>query len=324
MALYSGGSESLLRLDLSFLNLKFIKADSKFESFIKSLNSPTETEYDLTIIKKWSEDQFMRFEWEYMYALVPNDSNKEVDGNIFRKIEDILLIAFPSNFRLFSYLEYSDYIISGRFKNTTYSLPTNSSQYRSYNSERHKTENAIQAEQIRFTNELDEKIVWLIKRYLDKNDSLNNFNLSISSYRNAFNHSDLSFSILSLAISLESLIINETEISHQIARCCAVLNSSTKAQGHLIYKNVKKLYKFRSQIVHGNKVDHKKLANYFSHLEAITSRCLLEIICNNFKGIDHINDAINENGYGVREILSNGYTPCEFDHRLRELILRPL
>jgi hypothetical protein len=122
IAVFDGGSDDVIRLDFSFLNLKFYKVDSKeFIRLVDSFNFYFPISNDSTTLSDFSSTFYHHLQYDQpggfhpnLYALVPIDFEKGTDSETIFKVRLVLLIMFPSDFQLSSLVFY-DKEVNGKY-----------------------------------------------------------------------------------------------------------------------------------------------------------------------------------------------------------------
>ncbi len=99
------------------------------------------------------------------------------------------------------------------------------------------------------------------------------FNLS-------FSEKEMENQIVFLATGLEIMFNpSETgELSHRIARNCAVFLGKSVAESQYLYKKIKQYYSYRSQIVHTGTIENKKFNTSFPHTIVFNMQTILRYI----------------------------------------------
>jgi hypothetical protein len=318
IGIFVGATTDILQVDLSFLNLKFIKLYSdSFMDIIKGFNKNLEIQKkNLSPFEDWKKDKFNYHIEEKTYALIPINMSHEVNGNHPRLIEKIMLIMFPSDFRMFSYIEYSNYLYEPHeIHLSTIAIPN-------YITSQNR---GIKEGWLSFPSSEISDINFFIRHFIEKQDRLGCLEIALNSYIQSFKQTPIQSSFISLFIALESLVQESFEITHQISRYCAVINSTSIEVGNTIYKNLKKLYGLRSKIIHGNQYDLTKLHNdlYFK-LEAVVSRTLIELVSHEIFDVKSLGKRVNELGFGEKGKLSDSYLSFNINHTTKKLIELPI
>jgi len=98
--------------------------------------------------------------------------------------------------------------------------------------------------------------------------------LALSNFNLTYQITDLKSKCLILMICLESLFnTNSTEITHTLARHLAIILSTDKDEFIENYKRIKKLYSYRSKLIHGTNLD-ENLAIITDELQIIVRRAI--------------------------------------------------
>lgn len=109
---------------------------------------------------------------------------------------------------------------------------------------------------------------------------------------------DSKMKFINLITALESLFNrSDSQISHIIARHLSIIISSNIEEFHKNYKRIKKLYNYRSQIIHGQKINLKENINdLINELQNLTRSAIL--FCLELKlNKDELFDYLNSKGY---------------------------
>ncbi len=315
IAVFDGGTDDVLRLDFSFLNLKFHKVYSKaFERFVDSFNDYfPQTEFSSTFYHQLQYDQPGGFH-PNLYALAPIDFEKGTDSETIFKIRNVLLIMFPSDFQLASLVFY-DKAASGQYHQSF------------MHSWRFVTHWFIKGEHCpldEFLIKVDRRkirsvnsfIKYLFKFISDRND----FEIAVESYLEAFSQESAKMAYINLCIALESLVKStEGEITYRICRTAAVVNADSNTEGDTIFFNMKQFYALRSRIVHGDRTS--QLSEYFFNLQALVSRTLVEIATLNMPDREVLYKYVNENGYGDKKRFANRYRKQIINEPIIQLVI---
>jgi hypothetical protein len=321
IGIFDGGTDSVQSIDLSFLNLKFHKLDSDaFHQFVESFcyvystasASSEQPKFESTFFYHLLHDQPGGYH-PNLYALVPIDFKEPVPEQIFHDIKAGLAIMFPSDFQLTNLIEYH------KEENGRYS-----EQYMtnwSFVSRWHlKGETAfdellieINEDKISEANAFLRKAVTFLSKH-------NEFEIAVSSYLEAGSQKSIKMAYINYCIALESLVnTSEGEITYKICRTGAVVNADSKAEGEIIFFNMKQFYRLRSAIVHGNRA--KVQPDYFFGLQALVSRTLIELISLEIKERKALAKFVDENGYGDKVNLKANYTKEVFNATTTSLVV---
>ncbi len=132
-------------------------------------------------------------------------------------------------------------------------------------------------------------------------------------YSGSFRVNDLEMSFVSLCICLESIVPSSEQLSFRFRRNLAVLCGKDLNAGKSILEKAKKLYGYRSKLVHSGMKDedYKSFNNYLDYAQIIASRMLIEMITHNVSTIKELDQKINELGIGEGNKISVGYIPFE-------------
>lgn len=128
--------------------------------------------------------------------------------------------------------------------------------------------------------------------------------LAFENFELSYQIRNINLSFLSLMISLEALLSpGGSELTYKISRNAAVLLGKEKDESEVIFSEIKKLYKLRSKIVHGEKSNIintevlLKLRHYI--------RESIKEINKVGKSKDELLDVLNSCGFGDKERLKN-------------------
>lgn len=125
--------------------------------------------------------------------------------------------------------------------------------------------------------------------------------LSFDSFNLSYGMHDQNLLFLSLMISIEAMLNpGDSEVTFRVSRNCAVLLGKDRKDSEQIFKDIKELYKKRSNIVHGSKVRNKKITKEdIINLRKYVRQSIKEI---NLIGVDkkELLDILNSCGFGQR------------------------
>lgn len=316
IGVFDSGSGDLLRLDLSWLNLKiFSLEDPEFMELIKS-KSYKHPQHD------WAESNMRVFEemvhnnsgyHPYLYAFVPISFDKPVKESTFYLIEQILLVMFPSDFQLRNLISFNEEDTDA-FTITHWSDHDPYSQWWIKGNEAGLDDFLLQFSDAETTN-VNEffQTAWKNLRRLSY------LQLAVRTYINSFKLKFLDMKIISLCIVLESLTNAKTEITFQLARACAVINSENADEGKTIFFNAKQFYSLRSAIVHGDK--YHSLSQYYFNLQALVSRTLVELFTLNIPDRGRLISLVNQSGYGDKSKWVTSYKKVFTNNKVINLSL---
>ena len=315
IAVFDSCSSDILRLDLSWLNLKIFELeDPEFKKLIASISFKND-HHD------WALDNFGEFEkmlsdesgdHPYLYAFVPVDFSSPVSKKTFRQIEELLLVMFPSDFQLRNLLSYHEEE-KGKFTISHWSPRDAYSQWWI------KGENGgLEDFLLSFDKAETERVNKFFRLAWERLEKLSYLQLGIRSYVNSFSQQFDEMKFIGICITLESLTNSTTEVTHRIGRTCAVVNADSPEDGNTIYFNTNQFYSLRSAIVHGN--NHKNLSKYFFNLQALVSRTLIELITLNVPDREKLSELVNESGYGSKSTWIGDYVKEDFNKEVSKLI----
>lgn len=283
IGIFNNAAQSIEYVDFGYFGLKLFKLEGEqFKAFI------------LSISVEYAADHYYKMFYEFyqtrnsgsnpfLYALVPNDLNKPQPPDLYYWIERILLIMFPTDFKLLAVSVFEE----GHFQEMRDDKKYEMSHIESYR---------------------NESLLWMRKSYKDglldfdvnKTSDINSFlkatynnlpkmtylDVAVDCYMSAFNQHSVSMAFINYCISLESLLKknrkacdDESEgnsIGHQLRKTIAAINGHNAKQRKLIGNNVYKLYDIRSNIVHGGQ--HMGSSQNLFKLQALVSRTLIELI----------------------------------------------
>lgn len=316
IGVFDNGSDDLLRLDLSWLNLKIFRLeDPCFRELIVS-KSYKNQQYD------WAESNMREFGemmnnnsgyHPYLYAFVPINFAKPVKESTFYLIEQILLVMFPSDFQLRNLISFNEED-TDKFTIAHWSNHDPYSQWWIKGNEAGLEDFLLKFPEVETKNVNDFfKIAWKNLR------KLGYLQLAVRTYINSFKVTFLDMKVVSLCITLESLTNARAEITFQLARACAVINSESADEGKTIFHNAKQFYSLRSAIVHGDKYHY--IGQYFFNLQALVSRTLVELINLNIPDRDKLISLINQSGYGDRSKWITNYVKVFSNNQVVKLSL---
>ncbi len=295
LAFYSGVDSDLGLLDLTKFNARFLNTKSEeFKSFIETTevtDNDSSTNRNRNAINRLEKE----IEKHDLWALIPININKPVDSNIFFKIEQGLLILFPSSFQMIE--SWDIQVIE---KKSIWWISTT-----------HVTHNfhllSSTTNHLRFDAKDSRKIVDFLIKFKDQ--SLNKLQLIlIQSYHIALRNTQFfHFRFIQLCICLETTCTGTTELTYRIARNCAIICGKDLESSNTIFLNVKKLYTLRSKIVHGEDYKEDLLAVYVNYLSQLCSRVIIELLQHSSLERKELNEKTTSVGYGDYAKLSDSY-----------------
>ena len=328
IAVYNDGSPDILHLDLSFLNLKFYDLKSKdFQDHVNSFHYyypksnedlwngiPGEINYKETMYYHIQHKSPGGYK-PNLYALVPIDMSKPVEESVFKKVEDVIKIIFPTNFHLSNLIYYEQE--DEKFKESLMTLHESGSNWfiKPSFSRPSDFKVTLQASEIgQVNNFLREAYIFI--------DSTKDFQLAIESYSDAFSQRSPKMAYVCLCIAMEALVNSEDgEITYKICRTAGVINANSKEEGEIIFQNTKNFYKLRSRILHGSLTNYDFFSDYYVGLRSLVSRTLIEAISLKIQNKDSLNRFVYENGFGDKFKMSASTNSADLNKRTVEILL---
>jgi hypothetical protein len=174
---FAGGSEDLLKIDLSTLNIQFHAIKSKeFRGFLRSIMHEDKIENEIMFYDQY--DTKMPSNVTSIYALFPISVQNELDKNLFALIQTSLLLMFPSNLQIITDLGYS--------------ILRNNGYMRSYTASRvFRPNDFIKNNSLSIGQTTPEAARTFIKRYTEIMKEKHFLDLPIQSYYNSFFQDEL-------------------------------------------------------------------------------------------------------------------------------------
>jgi len=314
IGLFTDCSDEVSKLDLSWQNLKICKvSDNSFKNMIMMLSDDATKDEDYELIEKLIEAESKQ--GQSMFAFVPINRDIVVTEEIYRMMEKILLIMFPSDFSL-------KYLFSFRLtEGNKYCLSYHTTFDRSPLWWVAPPDSDIVQYPLRFDVESVDRINNYIKVCWDRLSKIEYLSFATISYMNSFSQRNPQMRYVNLCIALEALTDGMGELTHRISRSCAVINAESRSQGMTIFENVKLFYDIRSKIVHGEKIK-MDLSKIFLPLYALVSRTLLELIALNIPTRTELNIIVAQFGFGDKAQLTKDYIKPNFNTDIENLIYR--
>lgn len=268
------------------------------------------------IFKKFCEKTFTRTEEflpkideEYQYnkierfAIIKKD-NKKFGEKKIHNLFNFLLILFPSTLSVEYILDYNIVIDDLRFSSSFHN-ETNISSRDSY---------------LLFNEDKLDEVNLFIEKYFEIYLEIKYLKSSIQNYLNAFDSNYFHFSFIAFCICLESITVGKAELNYRIARNIAVICGKDRETSAVIFKNIKKIYNLRSEIVHGTEFSDDKVSDYLYYLELICSKLITELLKHNVNNIDSLNEKITTLGFGERSIISENWINTDFNNIIENKI----
>ncbi|HEY5744901.1 MAG TPA: hypothetical protein VIU12_02385 [Chryseolinea sp.] len=296
IGIYDGVLDGFDKIDFSWLNLQSFKLDSReFEKYIKSISANNHGDSNYNFYLNILQEQAGGYK-PWAWVLAPIDLDKHVEKSMFHRIETALLIMFPSDLRfIYACLHQR---ISKTAKRRRYLFTS----YEGYSGYSHWRIDGRDSEYYRFYFHVAASRITHVNRFLkmilERLPKLDYLGIAVTNYVASFYQRDSQMAFLHYCIALESFLDTRSEITFQLARLCAVINSFNKDIGNYIFWITKKIYGTRSSIVHGVRGRKEEFRDYFFLLQAITSRTIIELITLNIPTLEEVIKRVNENGYG--------------------------
>lgn len=286
----AGSNFDLTLFDFSFKDLKILDVQSKeYENYIESLapeHKGHNLDFNADITKHISP------EIEKRYAVVKVNPLKNYSYQDIENVWKILLIIFPSDLQILHIVHYRDE--AGFFQ---------SSYMTSYEK---RMDGEYPGDLLTSADEDVKEINEYLKLVFDRLNNPDNYiGLCIENYLTSFNASHYHCQYLTLCMALESTIHGNEEVSYKLRRNIALLCGKDVHNCEIIHNNIKKLYKLRSTIIHGDGFEHKKVHEYRAPIRAIVSPTIIELLIHNIEKNLSLNDKLTSLGYGDREKISN-------------------
>ena len=262
---------------------------SEFEKYIESLHPGKLS------LKAIREERVC----DNKYAIIKDncsDITIEDNENDIYNVFHLLLIIFPSDLSIYWIMKYKESEGNVQHSINKYFFP--------YNNDNPLTSSEEYLDEINdFINIAFERL-----NYINKQHKNLYVKVTIGNYINSFNQLTLiEYRYLALCIALESIISGNNELTYRISRSAAILCGRDKEECETIFNNVKKIYKLRSKIVHGEKFDRSNLNNYFIMLRNLVSRVIIELLIHNIEENRELDDRITAIGYGNRNNISENW-----------------
>jgi hypothetical protein len=307
IAIFKCCAAPLDKLDLTFLNLKFLTLHD-LENHIKSVTGESAfTEYK-TSYNEWTT----KWHPNSLIALCSNNLDLPLKKGVFDEIQRALLILFPSDFRNYSMITFRVYE-----HNTT------------FGGEDQVWESPHRQRDMKQPLTFDSKNIPEIEDFLQlyfKKPIPNYLRLCIDSYVSHFYQWKKSLSYLSLSICMETIAEGKEMITYKIRRILSIINGRTKEESDAIFANIKHIYELRSKIVHGENYKESDLDVYLPYLKQLIACTIIELLVHGVDDRKDLDEKITALGFGQKNSLSNSYNsylPDCFCHFNREELQKP-
>jgi hypothetical protein len=291
------------RLDLSFLNVKFLKLED-LEGHIRSVAG----ESALTHYKVSYDEWTTKWSPSLLISLCANTLETPLQKEIFDDIQRALLILFPSEFRNYSLITFRvhehDTVFGGEEQVT-------SSPHRG-----REMKNPLS-----FDLKLIPAIETFIKAYF-KRPSPQYLRLCIDSYVSHFYQWKESLAYVSLAICMEAIAEGKEMVNYKIRRNLSIINGRCQDESTVIFVNTKNIYELRSRIVHGDGHNASDLEIYLPYLRQLIACTIIELIVHGIDDRKKLDEKITSLGFGQKKLISESYDTylsdcfCSFQHKL--------
>lgn len=150
-----------------------------------------------------------------------------------------------------------------------------------------------------------------LKIFHERAGKINYIQTALKFYSMAWSVENPELSFVSLCIALEGIVYGKEQVTYRFRRNIAVLCGENEFYSIEIYKNVNRLYEFRSKIVHSSVTskDYKYFEEYYKYGIAVASRMIIEMILHNIPNLQNLDEKLTELGFGDRKIISKNYKP---------------
>ena len=257
-------------LDLSFLNISILNIKSKeFKNYVLKIFDKQDFDFIFEQINK--ENSICE-----KYAITldkPSIKNLQLPLEVFK----FLLIINHSNLSIdkqiiFDYIKDKISLIG--IRNEVYKLPLSES----FIFEENQINDINSFARIYFKN----------KNFIEQ---------VVENYYNSFKLEQDTFQFVSLCICLENMIKGNYDLNYRIKRMWSMICGDTLENKEKIFKNLKEIYLLRSKIVHGEKINDKKLTQYLFYLRNLVSIFIIKVLLidnEKFLSLNYNLDKINE------------------------------
>lgn len=287
----------LSKFDFSFIDISIYNIESEeFENYIESLQ-PDFKDGNLSFINTIKES--IHSDSDKKYAIVKNKPKEDFNIEDVYNVWKILLIIFPSDLNI-------EYEVNYQYEDNFFQ--------RTYMSEYEKKYTGEYPGELLFSDDeyLDE-INEFISKHFERLKGENYITLAIESYLTSFSASHYHFQYLTLCVALESIIYGSNELTYRLRRSIGLLCGEKSSSCEKICENVKKIYKIRSKIIHGEKFRVPKILEYLNPLRSLVSRTIIELLIHNVSNKEELNKKITKLGYGDRTKISPDYQDYELN-----------
>jgi hypothetical protein len=290
ISIFSACAAPLEKINLAFLNLKFITFKD-LQDYAFSIGGQYAKNEIETSSKAWLE----RWSSEKLIALGPLDFNNPIRHGSYHNILRVLLILFPSDFRQLSLMNFRVYP-----HNTAFAGESGWSE-KPWNEEAMKNPLNFQEKDL-------PKIESFVRHYFDK-PIPKYLSICIDNYAASFYQWKNAVAYLLLCICLESISEGSEQISYRIKRNISIINGEDIKECRRIFGEVGKIYGLRSKIAHGEDFKEELVESYLPYLRSLVSSTIIEVLTHRIEKREKLNEIINELGFGAKTNISSNYDP---------------
>lgn len=229
-------------------------------------------------------------DYDNRYAIVKDDFRQFSKQEIY-DVHILLLILFPSGLQIehiAHFVEDNNFVQRSSFSSL-------------------EVKYTVLDDYLNFDDDLLSEANEFIHLVFKRMNFKNYIGLSIENYINSFTVSHLHFAYIALCMSLENLISGSQELSYRLKRTTAILCGRTESDSDTIFKNLNKIYKLRSKIVHGDNYSPAEIDSKMEYLQNLVSRVLIELLIHNIPNNSDLDSLITKLGFGQRSKLSENW-----------------
>jgi hypothetical protein len=303
IALFKEATDSILSINLSWLNLKIYKINTPlFDRRIKRITERDDYNDPSDTYKRFIEDEgFFGHFIPDIYAMVPINVKQPVTIETIVDVKRVLLLLFPSNFHMFQHIEYG---IETNSKAPLVEGPNWT--IISHNPFHFGPNVPPNDSKLHFEPELQSKVNKFVRVAYERLKRLDYLKFPLKSYESGFGQRDIEISYLNYCMALEALIKTDNgEIGYKLSRLCAVVNGENMQECEAISSFIKTAYNRRSKLVHEGKSN--EIEGIYLQLQSLVSRTLIEIIIFNIDNKDTFRRLVEATGYGNKRAFNSKY-----------------
>ncbi|MCB0482108.1 MAG: hypothetical protein KDC83_11790 [Flavobacteriales bacterium] len=310
LSFFIGASDNLKTLNLSFLGYKIIGGSDQREliQYLHKINMGSNLLQELKSDINYIQGATL----EDIHGIVPINFRDVKDPNKkeLKLLVQILRVIFDFDFSL----ALEPILIKN---GTHYDLNVCIIGSRQYN--------FFEKNSIRVSNWDNSKFkgvsIFLKKKWAFLNKKQSEYiRFSIENYIVSLNTEYASFKFLSLCSALEGFINQAPEISFRLKRTISILVGKSPNEAQIIYLLLDDVYKLRSKITHGNRVDTGKIESYLPQLREITRRAIFEVIVFEIPSNEKLGEKINSLGFGDWKKIGNNKCSSKFYTEKSEIL----